>query len=83
MPGITRKDDIAGGAITNTQSTVKADGKYVIVQGDPVATHGPHVNPTMADHSSKVRAAGKWVCRAGDKASCGHAANGSSDVNAG
>lgn len=83
MPGITRKDDTAGGAITNTQTKVRANSKFVIVVGDPVATHGAHVNPTMADKSTKVKAGGKFVCRAGDTATCGHAANGSSNVNAG
>lgn len=85
MPGITRNGDIAGGAISNTQTKVKADSKFIIVVGDPIASHGlaPHSSATMSGASSKVKAGGKFVCRAGDSATCGHTANGSSDVNSG
>jgi len=85
MPGVTRKDDIAGGAITNTQTKVKVNGKYVIVFGDPVAPHGGglHASATMKDKSSKFKIGGIGVCRAGDKATCNDPANGSSNVLSG
>jgi uncharacterized Zn-binding protein involved in type VI secretion len=85
MPGVTRKDDVAGGAITNTQTKVKVNSKYVIVLGDPVAAHGagPHAAATMVEKSSKFLIGGIGVCRAGDKASCNDPANGSSNVLSG
>jgi uncharacterized Zn-binding protein involved in type VI secretion len=86
MPGVTRKDDVAGGAITNTQTKVKVNGRFVIVVGDPVAAHAPggvHNAATMVEKSSKFLVAGKGVCRAGDKASCNDPANGSSNVLSG
>lgn len=85
MPGITRKDDTAGGAITNTQSTVRADGKFVIVHGDPVAPHGvgAHAGATMIAVSKNVRIGGKAVVNAGDLATCGDEATGSSTVRVG
>ena len=87
MPGIIRKDDTAGGAITNTQTKVKANSKFVIVFGDPVASHGggPHASATMNEKSSKVKAGGSFVCRVGDKATCNDPAVnvGSCTVNAG
>ena len=71
----------AGGVIIGGgQSFVKVNGKPVSVVGDAVAPHGigPHAAPKMATGSSIVRIDGKAVCRAGDTATCGHAANGMS-----
>ena len=50
-----------------------------------VTGHGdaPHDSPTMAVGSSTVFVNGIAVCRAGDTATCGDAASGSGDVNAG
>lgn len=89
MPGIARVGvDSAGGAITgNLAPTVKVNGSPVAVQGAAVASHAPvppHVgSPTMVGHSGTVFANGIPVCRAGDAASCGHAASGSANVFAG
>ena len=89
MPGIARVGvDSAGGVITgNLAPTVKANGSPIAVQGALVASHAPvppHVGaPVMVGHSATVFANGKPVCRAGDAASCGHAASGSGNVLAG
>jgi uncharacterized Zn-binding protein involved in type VI secretion len=86
MPGIARAtQDTAGGLITGILApTVFVNGKPVACLGATVAGHGTgaHANPTMVEASSKVYANGIGVCRAGDKASCGDAATGSSNVNA-
>ena len=87
MTGIARAtQDTAGGTITGVLApTVFVNGKPIAVQGATVAGHGTglHAAPTMSDASTKVYANGKGVCRAGDKATCGDAATGSSNVNAG
>jgi uncharacterized Zn-binding protein involved in type VI secretion len=85
MPGITRRNDTAGGVITNTQTTVRANGRFVIVNGDPVAPHGvgPHVSATMIADTKNVFIGGKAVVNAGDLATCGDPATGSDDVRVG
>ena len=86
MPGICRDaDDAAGGALIKSQSTVFANGKNVIVHGDSVTGHGdsPHDAPTMIAGSDSVFISGIAVCNAGDLATCGHAASGSSTVSVG
>lgn len=87
MPGISRVGvDAAGGTITgNLAPTVFVNGSPIAVKGAAVAGHGPspHASPTMSGSSSTVYANGIQVCRAGDAATCGHAASGSGDVNAG
>lgn len=88
MPGIARVGtDSAGGTILGGgQSTVYCNGALVAVLGDAVAPHGlpPHSpSPVMVKASSTVFAGGIAVCRAGDVASCGHPATGSSDSFAG
>ena len=87
MPAITRVGtNQAGGVITGPGApTVKAEGARVSLKGDKVAAHGkpPHASPVMVGSSSTVFANGKPVVRAGDDASCGHAANGASTVFAG
>lgn len=86
MPGICRDaDDAAGGALIKSQSTVFANGKNVIVHGDNVTPHGisPHDAPTMIAGSDSVFIGGIAVCNAGDLATCGHAASGSSTVSVG
>tara|TARA_B100001964_G_C14096179_1_gene537112 strand:- start:497 stop:760 length:264 start_codon:yes stop_codon:yes gene_type:complete len=83
MPGICRDGvDAAGGALIKTQTTVFANNNLVIVHGDPVTAHGPglHAGPTMIAGSDNVFIGGIAVCNAGDLATCGHAASGSSDV---
>ena len=84
MPGITRVGTDTAGGLENGggQSTVFCDGSVIAVIGDLVQGHGraPHSNPTMVEGSSTVFAGGIGVCRAGDSASCGHKATGSSDT---
>ena len=86
MPGIVRAtQDTAGGLITGILApTVFVNGKPVACLGAAVAAHGAgsHANATMVEASSKVYANGIPVCRAGDKASCGDPATGSTTVNA-
>lgn len=83
MSGISRVGvDTAGGTINGGgQSTVYCNGSLVAVIGDAVAGHGPfaHAGPTMVEGSSTVFAEGIGICRAGDAASCGDTATGSSD----
>jgi uncharacterized Zn-binding protein involved in type VI secretion len=86
MPGICRNaTDSAGGALIKSQSSVKVNSKGVIVHGDNVTPHGVglHAGPTMIAGSDNVFIGGIAVCNAGDLATCGHAASGSSDVNVG
>jgi len=85
MPGVTRNGDTAGGTISSSQSTVKANSKNIIVNGDSVAGHGsgPHAAPTMTAGSNNVFIGGTAVVNAGDSATCGHTSNGSSNVNVG
>tara|TARA_Y100001937_G_scaffold106580_1_gene148355 strand:- start:574 stop:834 length:261 start_codon:yes stop_codon:yes gene_type:complete len=85
MPGVTRNGDVAGGAISSSQSTVKANSINIIVHGDSVASHGdsPHNAATMIAGSNNVFIGGIAVVNTGDAATCGHTSNGSSDVNVG
>ena len=85
MPGVTRHGDTAGGAISSSQSTVKANSINIIVHGDSVASHGdsPHNAATMIAGSNNVFIGGIVVVNTGDAATCGHTSNGSSDVNVG
>ena len=87
MPGICRVGvDSAGGVILGGgQSFVYANGALVAVDGDPVAPHGvaPHAAPVMIAGSKNVFINGIAVCNAGDLATCGHSASGSSNVNVG
>lgn len=90
MPGISRVNtDSAGGIIAGPGvPTVRVNGSIISVVGDSVTPHppapGPHfAGPVMVGKSSTVRAGGKGVVRAGDLASCGHGASGSSNVFAG
>lgn len=66
-------------------SNVFINGKAAVTLGTGVEPHGsgPHRNPTMAAGSSTVFVNGKPLVRAGDKATCGHPAAGSSNVSAG
>lgn len=86
MAGIARAGrDFAGGLIVGGKnSRVRAEGLPVVVLGDAVAGHGmsPHSAAVMVSASPRVFAGGIPVCRAGDLASCGHQATGSSRVSA-
>ena len=85
MPGICRDNDTAGGDLIPSQTTVYANNELVIVDGDDVAGHGtgPHAGPTITAGANNVYIGTKLVCNAGDSATCGHTATGSSDVNVG
>lgn len=87
MAGIVRNQtDSAGGVLIGTgNTTVYVNGKTATVKGDAVTPHGypPHAAPTMNQASSTVFFNGIAVCRAGDTATCGHAASGSDTVSAG
>jgi len=87
MPGISRVGvDSAGGTILGPGvPSVVVNGAPVSVIGDSVAGHGdsPHASATMVGGSGTVIAGGIGVVRAGDAASCGDTASGSSDVIAG
>jgi uncharacterized Zn-binding protein involved in type VI secretion len=87
MPGIVRNHtDSAGGALIGTGNpTVFVNGQTAAVLNDAVTGHGValHASPVMVQASSTVFFNSIAVCRAGDQANCGHAATGSSNVNAG
>ncbi len=87
MPGVSRVgSDAAGGTIVGSLApTVFVDGSPIAVKGAAVAGHGngPHAGPVMSGASGTVFANGIAVVRAGDSATCGHAASGSGDVFAG
>lgn len=87
MPGISRVNvDSAGGKILGPGvSSVIVNNAAVSIIGDAVANHGdePHASPTMIAGSKTVFANGIGVVRAGDAASCGDTASGSSNVIAG
>jgi uncharacterized Zn-binding protein involved in type VI secretion len=87
VPGVARvNQDTAGGTITGALvPSVRINSQPVAVIGAAVAPHGdsPHNAATMATGSATVKAGGFKVCRAGDTATCGHAATGSGNVRAG
>lgn len=87
MPGVSRVGiDSAGGTILGPGvASVVVNGAPVSVIGDAVAGHGdgPHASPVMVGGSGTVIAGGIGVVRAGDAASCGDVATGSTDVIAG
>lgn len=83
MPGLVRCDvDTAGGGLIRAGSNnhVFCEGHLVAVVGSPVSSHGSgsHSNATMVEGSPRVFIGGVAVCRAGDHASCGDVATGSS-----
>lgn len=84
MPGITRADDAVGaGLAINSQTTVFANSKLVIVNGDtvtPHAPHGIHDSATLIAGSNSVFVGGIAVVNAGDLATCNDPSIGSSDV---
>ena len=85
MPGVCRLNvDSAGGIILgmNQDGTVFANGANVSVDVDAVQGHAPgvHAGPVMIAGSNNVFINGIAVCNAGDLATCGHPATGSSNV---
>lgn len=83
MAGVTRLGlDSAGGTLISGSNNVYIDSANAVRIGDVVASHGDdiHNSPVMATGSSKTFVNGISLCRAGDSATCGHLATGSSDV---
>ena len=81
MPAVCINDDLAGGKLIASQSTVIANGKAIIVDGDSIESHGlsTHAAATIIATSS-VFIGGKKVAMTGDTATCAHVATGSSTV---
>ena len=76
--------DTAGGDLIPSSSSTKFYGQKVVLNGDSVAPHGdpPHgpAQPTISASQSTFIVEGKAVVQAGDSASCGHTASGSTTV---
>lgn len=95
MPAAQRQGDTnsAGGAATSGVTSVRVNGKPIVVNGTSVSAHAPqkppkahapHAAASTAGGSGTVRAGGKPVVRTGDVDTCGHArTGGSSDVRVG
>lgn len=86
MAGISRAGtDSAGGIILTGSVNVRVNGFPVALNGAAVAPHGdsPHNAATMIATTGKVFVNGIAVVRAGDPATCGDTASGSSNVNGG
>ena len=88
MPGVTRVgvDSAVGTILGPGVPSVIVNGAPISIKGDAVAGHSPggvHSGPVMVGSSVTVFAGGIGVVRAGDAASCGDVATGSSDVIAG
>jgi uncharacterized Zn-binding protein involved in type VI secretion len=81
MPAACLAGDLAVGAMTASQSSVKFNGKAVIVNGDAVVSHGigAHAAATVTG-TSKVKIGGKAIVMSGDVATCAHTAVGTSTV---
>ncbi|MBT7082101.1 MAG: hypothetical protein HN929_11680 [Chloroflexi bacterium] len=80
--GASKNDDTAGGDIIASATTTYINGELAALDGDAVASHGiaPHAAPTMIAGSNNVWIEGKKAVNAGDLATCGHAASGSTTV---
>jgi len=83
LVALTLLDSAGGGLLQPTvQTFVRTNGLAWAVVGDAVADHGsgPHNAAHMTLGSTILRIGGVPVCRAGDAASCGHLATGTSHV---
>lgn len=81
MPGVAVNAlDTAGGAQSvQANHWFRLGGQPVVVIGDLVEAHGepPHSPPpAMVEGSAWFRINGVPICRAGHRASCGHATTG-------
>lgn len=86
MAGISRAGiDTAGGVILTGSSTVRVNGFPIALNGAPVTPHGDdaHAGASMIATTGTVFVNGTAVVRAGDAATCGDIASGSSTVNIG
>jgi uncharacterized Zn-binding protein involved in type VI secretion len=87
MPKVQRVTDKnnANAAITSSlQSSVRANGLLIAVDGSPVSGHGPviHAAPYTANGSPTVKINNIPVTRTGDDDICGHTRiGGSANVN--
>ena len=72
--GIARNGDPCGGVIEATALTTFVNFLPVARLTDPISAHGtgPHAAATLVESSLTVVAEGKFICRLGDAASCGH-----------
>lgn len=93
MPPVQRQGDPnnAGGAATGGVSSVRVNGRPVVVTGTGVAPHAPwgrshppHARAKTTGGVSNVRAGGTPVNVNGNKDTCGHTrSSGSNNVRAG
>lgn len=93
MPSVLRYQDSAGGQLGVTASgsksvintTVFANSKEIIVNGDIVKPHGssPHNAATITADSNNVFIGGVAVANSGDLATCGHPGSSDSNVHVG
>jgi len=86
MPNVSIDTDTAGGDIIASSSTVTFNNQKVVLDNDAIEPHedGVHLNATIpASLNATVSIEGKLVVVAGDTATCGHVATGSSTVKIG
>lgn len=93
MPSVLRYEDTAGGGAlgkkngtkTVANTTVLANSKEIIVDGDDVENHGssPHNAATIIAGSNNVFIGGVAVANSGDVASCTDVSSSSSNVHVG
>jgi uncharacterized Zn-binding protein involved in type VI secretion len=71
------KDRAGGKQAEQAHDWFRLDDDPVVTVGDTVEPHGTHAPaPTMVEGESWFRVGGRPVCRAENKASCGHATTG-------
>lgn len=86
MAGVCRANiDKAGGIILVGIPSVLVDGMPIVVEGNPVQSHGnnPHDRSVMVKGNFSVTVNGIPVCTELSSSSCGHKATGSSKVSIG
>lgn len=86
MPIASIDIDTAGGDIVASASKTEFNGEKVVLDGDSVVPHGisPHNAATVpAGLNSSFYVENELVVVAGDTATCGHVASGSSTVTVG
>lgn len=96
MPAAQRDGDsnAGGGVAQGGESSVRINGRSVMIPGQSVTPHPPYPRRGRNEHNnggqataggnSSVRAGGKPVIATGDADTCGHArAGGSPDVRVG
>lgn len=96
MPAVQRDGDsnAGGGVAQGGESSVRINGRPVMIPGQSVTPHPPYPRKGRNEHNNggqataggvgSVRAGGKPVVVTGNSDTCGHArTGGSSDVRAG